>query len=315
MISDNLKSPTSGLQKSVIGYGGSSTVLLCIEEGKQFALKLFSRDDFCVDSFINEIEILFKLNHPCILHIFSCCFPSHANVAEIHMEYASNGSLGQVLKRAKTLDIPQFWNPTGISIIVCGIVLGLRFVHSRGFIHRDLKPSNILINDKGWALISDFGIARLESSPKTATGDAGTIQYAAPEMFEEGDQTTKIDVFAFGLVLYEILLGRPVFSLSQTPYEIMRHIIGGEMPAIPDRVLPVIKQVIEGCWSLNPNQRPSVDDILHAFRSVNYEIVPGADRDEVSSYVRGVRDWEEMYRVKLPNLRLKFSNPDSHDEF
>jgi serine/threonine protein kinase len=197
--------------------------------------------------------------------------------------------------------IPQFWNATGISIIICGIILGLRFVHSRGFIHRDLKPSNILINGQGWSLIGDFGTARHESSGFTATQDAGTIYYAAPEMFEEVDQTTKVDVFSFGLVLYEILVGRPVFSLSQTPFEILRQITRGEMPDIPDRVLPGIKTLIQRCWKLDPTQRPSFHDILHDVQSLNYEIISGSDANEIIAYVRGVRDWEEMNRVKVSN--------------
>jgi hypothetical protein len=108
-------------------------------------------------------------------------------------------------------------------------------------------------------------------------------------------------VFSFGLVFYEILVGQPVFSLSQGPFEILRQIKGGQMPDIPTRVLPGIKSLIEWYWSLNPTQRPSFNAILHEIQSLNFEIIPGSDANEVIAYIRGVRDWEEMNRAKLSN--------------
>jgi serine/threonine protein kinase len=304
----------SSVQKFLVGYGGSSAVYWCHEKGRKIAIKEFLPVFFDQLKFVRETETLFKLNHPCVVKIISYSLPTTTMAGEIHMEYAPNGSLAHVFKRKRTAGMPTFWNATGISVIVCGILLGLRFVHECGFIHRDLKPSNILITDEGKPLIADFGAARYESSDSTSTQDAGTIHYAAPEMFKEVDHTTKVDVFSFGLILYEILLGHPVFTIDQTAFEIMGKITQGTMPDIPEQVLPAIKAIILRCWSLDPTQRPSINDILENLRSLRYEIVSGANGEEVAAYVDVVRAWEERNKVMRSNLDFKLSTPGSRNE-
>jgi serine/threonine protein kinase len=84
-------------------------------------------------------------------------------------------------------------------------------MHSHRFIHQDLKPSNILLNADGQTLIADFGTSRCKANDHTPTHDTGTPHYAAPELFEDDARTKKVDVFSFGLICYEILVGRAVF--------------------------------------------------------------------------------------------------------
>jgi serine/threonine protein kinase len=169
----------------------------------------------------------------------------------------------------------------------------MRFVHAKGFIHRDLKPSNILINSLGHALIGDFGTSRLEVDDATLTTEAGTVRYAAPEMFREGEYTNKADVFSFGLVLYEILVGSAVFPSSEYSLPVMKRILAGEMPEIPAKCGQFMQNLISRCWSLNPGDRPSFDQILEEFQRSNFAIVPGADPDELKSYAWGIIAWED----------------------
>jgi serine/threonine protein kinase len=83
--------------------------------------------------------------------------------AEIHKEFAARGSLKGVLEKANSRQRPEFWNPTGISILICSLVLGLRYIHSRRIVHQDLKPSNILVIDQ-WSMTGDmFGSVILVS--------------------------------------------------------------------------------------------------------------------------------------------------------
>jgi hypothetical protein len=218
---------------TVLGHGASSTVVLVKDPNgtRPFAIKHF-RANVLQSEFINEFEILVKLNHPCILKIYGFVLPSNAWQAELHMEWASNGSLTRVMKLARGPQCPLFWNPTGIAIIIWGIVLGMRFMHSRGFIHQDLKPSNILLNDKWRVLLADFGSSRNKSTDVTPTV-AGTVQYAAPEMFEEdATLTRKVDVYSFGLILYELLVGCPVFADDEPPFAIIRQKRTGYTPPI-----------------------------------------------------------------------------------
>jgi serine/threonine protein kinase len=105
--------------------------------------------------------------------------------------------------------------------MIVGIILGMRYLHSQSIIHRDLKPENILLDRLSRIRIGDFGLAREDSYFFSKPG-AGTPLYMAPEIILLGQPpTTKVDVFAFGLILYEILVGRAVFPKSLPPAEII----------------------------------------------------------------------------------------------
>jgi serine/threonine protein kinase len=173
----------------------------------------------------------------------------------------------------------------------------MRFVHSSGFIHRDLKPSNILLNGRGEALVADFGSARPEQYEATWSHEAGTVHYAAPEQYqEEIECTSKVDVFSFGLILYEILVGSPVFPSSMQPFPVMRKLLEGKMPPIPDKCGTVIQNLISRCWSLDPAKRPSFGEIFNAFQSHHFDIFPGADPQPIRTFVSGVLAWEARSR-------------------
>jgi serine/threonine protein kinase len=294
MVSSYLTKPRTSITRVLIGSGGYSTVHL--ETNPETAQKIAVKQIFSIGYdetlFMRELETLIKLNHPCVVRIFGFNLPPLTEFAEIQMEYAQNGSLDSVLKRVRSRSIPRFWDPTGIGIIICGIVLGMRFVHSQGFIHRDLKPLNILINENGEALIADFGTSRSESDDATLTGATGTVHYAAPEMYKDGGITNKVDVFSFGLILYEILVGRAVFRSSKPPLRVMKRVLSGEMPAIPESVGKVMQSLIARCWSLKAEDRPSFDDILNEFLKQRFAVFPGASSEKVFEYARSVHDWE-----------------------
>jgi serine/threonine protein kinase len=209
--------------------------------------------------------------------------------AEIHTELAENGSLEDLLTRsASTL------NPTRVGIIICDIVLGMKYVHSRHIIHRDLKPSNILLNGTWRALIGDFGSSRFELDRATLTTESGTVRYAAPGQFEESACcTTKVDVFSFGLILYELLLNRPVFPVSIHPFSVIRAHRDGSRPSIPSSISTFMQELIRRYWSVNPDSRPSFQEILNGFRSIDFDICPNADRAVIRCAVDAVKTWEE----------------------
>jgi serine/threonine protein kinase len=128
----------------------------------------------------------------------------------IRLRFTWNGTLKDILDRPHLR--PRDWNQTRIGIIICDIVMGMRYVHSRGLIHRDLKPANVLLNGHWRGLISDFGVSRLKWAEGPPTQNPGTVWYAAPELLmEDCPQATKTYLFSFGLVLYDILTWFPVF--------------------------------------------------------------------------------------------------------
>jgi serine/threonine protein kinase len=173
-------------------------------------------------------------------------------------------------------------------------------MHSRGFIHQDLKPSNILLDCHGRTLIADFGTSQCQAIDYTPTRDTGTPHYAAPELFEEVILTEKVDIFSFGLILYEILVGSAVFPKDLKPLEIIRQHRTGARPIIPDIVDAVMKTLIGRSWSADRSQRPSFNEVLNCIESNAFRIVPEADAKTVRQYVRGVRDWEQMHDLKNP---------------
>jgi serine/threonine protein kinase len=234
-------------------------------------IKTISQEIFDQHQFCREIEALVHLNHPCILRILGWSPPTHSHSAEIHTEYAENKSLDRVLNQGRCGATPSFWTATGKMSIVCGVIIGMRYVHRQGYIHRDLKPSNILINGRGEAMISDFGTSRLECDDNTLTPDSGTVHYAAPEQFYADARCTRsVDVFSFGSILYEIVSGSPVFARSEPPHPIMRKLFAGDMPRLSNRHENWIQMLISRCWSKDPESRPSFDDIRAEFHSRHF---------------------------------------------
>jgi serine/threonine protein kinase len=173
----------------------------------------------------------------------------------------------------------------------------MRFVHFRQIIHRDLKASNIFIRRDGRAVIGDFGSSRFKSDDgtltMTETGPSSTVHYAAPELFkEDGELTTKVDVWGFGLLLYEIFGGSPVFPISFSPFDVIRHMRRQYRPIIPVECGEYMGGLIERCWSDDPSSRPSFEAILGEFRDCEFDILPNVDCEDLRCAVEGVLRWE-----------------------
>jgi serine/threonine protein kinase len=206
------------------------------------------------------------------------------------------------MERVRSKQIPKYWDPTGKAILIAGIALGMRFVHSKRIIHGDLKPSNILINSRGETLIGDFGASRIESNETTEIAEAATVHYAAPELFR-GDAmlTQKVDVFAFGLVLYEILKEHPAFDISAPVFTVMKRILKREMPPIPTIYGDLMRNLMAACWSYHPNNRPTFDMIIREFKAWNFRIIPGANPERVQEYIKSIEDWESVALRQCPS--------------
>jgi serine/threonine protein kinase len=150
-----------------------------------------------------------------------------------------------------------------------------------------------LISQNGRALIGDFGSSRFDSDYATSTGESGTVHYAAPELFDElADLTPKVDVWSFGLILYEMMSGQAVFPSSLPPFDVIRTIRRKERPSIPEECGDYMEGLIRRCWSDDPSSRPSFDEILQEFRDLRFAILPHADCRQLRDAVDGVLRWE-----------------------
>jgi serine/threonine protein kinase len=293
-LSDYLTPRVETYNSFLIGTGGFSSVTLTRDPKTQKTIAVKHIRAYVPDDlFIREVESLVQLRHPCVVPIVGWSPAQDSTDAQIHMDFAENRSLCDVLQKVNSGAIPHLWDPTRIGIIICGIVLGMRFIHSRGIIHRDLKPSNILLNIRWHPWIADFGASCPASGDWTPTGETGTLHYAAPEMFQEvAECTPKCDVFSFGLVLYEILTKMPVFPRSETPFEVIRRLRARDFPEIPPTCGRLMKALISQCWQTNPEDRPSFEQIFAWFQQHDFAVVPGANCAAISDFCRQVLAWE-----------------------
>ena len=263
-------------------------------DGKLIVGKFLESDNSGMSQKIFEREIsnLIALDHPCIVslsgYVLPCSLTKHRFV--VFTEYVSGGSLSDAISLSCSSDSLSHWfDSTTRASIVVGIVHAMKYIHSRGIIHRDLKPSNVLLDEQHRPLICDFGSSRVLASDMTLTQSPQlTMYYAAPEFGDEDtDYDSKVDVYSFGMMLYEVVTGRLALRhLNQ--YQVMPFIVRGKRPDIPDKVLPFTRSLITRCWSGDPSQRPSFSDIYSELVTQNFRIFEDVDSRVVASYVQSL---------------------------
>jgi len=127
-------------------------------------------------------------------------------------EYLAGGSLGKFLHHQQPDILPQKL----VLKLALDIARGMQYLHSQGILHRDLKSENLLLGEDMCVKVADFGISCLESQCGSAKGFTGTYRWMAPEMIKEKHHTKKVDVYSFGIVLWELLTGKTPFD-NMTP--------------------------------------------------------------------------------------------------
>nr|XP_043635582.1 spindle assembly checkpoint kinase-like [Erigeron canadensis] len=200
--------------ENIIGKGGNSQVYRgCLPDGRELAVKILKTSKDVLQEFLLEIEIITALHHENIISLFGFCFED--NKLLLVYDLLSRGSLEDNL-HGNNRDTILGWNERyKVSV---GVAEALVYLHSKcekPVIHRDVKSSNILLSDDFEPQLSDFGLAKWAAPSGlqiTCTDIAGTFGYLAPEYFMHGKVTEKIDVYAFGVVLLELLTGRKPIS-------------------------------------------------------------------------------------------------------
>jgi serine/threonine protein kinase len=182
----------------------------------------------------------------------------------------------------------------------------MRFVHSQGFIHGELTTVNILLDFDWNVRICDFGHSLSLDHPKrqgllhSNRGSFGTTimsHYAAPEVYN--DMTLQeSDVFSFGVILYELILGRLLFSNDVSPYQVMLAMVQGNWrPGIPETVIPVTAELIRDCLAVDYRVRPLFDDILERLKEIEFKLIDGVNSVKITEFVAVVEYWECMGSV------------------
>ncbi|KAG6504624.1 hypothetical protein ZIOFF_036958 [Zingiber officinale] len=196
----------------MIGKGGSSRVYKgCLSDGKELAVKILKSSADVMDEFVTEIEITTSLHHKNIVSLVGFCIEKE-NLILVY-DFLSRGSLEDNLHGESLIENALGW-PERYKVAV-GIAEALNYLHgvsnAQPVIHRDVKSSNILLSKDFEPKLADFGLAKwasLSASQLICSDVAGTFGYLAPEYFAYGKVNEKIDVYAFGVVLLELISGR-----------------------------------------------------------------------------------------------------------
>lgn len=250
-----------------IGRGGMATIYRAVDlrMGRTVAAKIlrevYSSDPKFVTRFQREARAASALQHPNIVQVFD--YGQSGESYYIVMEFVDGADLRRYLKKQGVLS-----NERAIEI-AHDVALGLGAAHKRGIVHRDVKPQNVMLNDNGLVKLTDFGIASMykdaEAERLTTTGmTLGTVQYYAPEQAQGEIVSPAADIYALGIVMYEMMTGRTPFD-GDTPVAVaMRHI--QDIPAPPSthnpRVSPGLERIILRCLEKDPRDRYRDGDAL-----------------------------------------------------
>jgi serine/threonine protein kinase len=281
----------------------SNLIVVTLADGRQIAVKYVRPQDAILSEFRGQVQMMANFNHPCIakMHGWSQRWTRHAflsteNVSLLVLELQfwtelACESLESLLERARGVKDHRFWEDTGQVVFLCGIVLGMRAMHARGFVHGDLRAKRILVNARGEALIS--GVRHAIDIHK----EVPTLvrpHSASPESCLDHIWTDKCDVFLFGSLLFHIFAGKPAFPKTLSLYAVIQMLRGGEMPEIP-KCGEFFENLIRRCWSFDPKLRPSFDEILNELVTLDFKVLPQVDPRWPREYVRAVQAWEAQY--------------------
>lgn len=251
-----------------IGSGGMSTVYKAsdADTSRLVAIKLMAsfltKEEKFLTRFEREVDLLTHFDHPNIVKVLD--FGEYQGSPYIVMPYMSMGTLQDRLRGAPM-------KATEVAKMMSEVSSALQYAHDQGIVHRDIKPSNILIDDKGNAMLSDFGFARWREASLSLTGSAlvGTPNYMSPEQCLGEEVTPLSDQYSLGVVLYRVATGQLPFD-GDTPLAIALKQINEALP--PPRSanpkLPIeIANVLEKVLQKNPKDRyRSVADFDAAFQ-------------------------------------------------
>jgi TPR repeat protein len=276
-----------------LGKGRCGVVTLeeKISTEELFAVKYYQPGlDFNRSLFRMEMDDLLALSHPCIARVVAWSLPGEKGErARVVGQYFKNGTLEHCLRATRAGETPKFWTHTNISKLIVGVILGLRYLHKHGISHRALKPSNIFIGDDDNVCLGDLVSARLEECGAFVSTGVQACQYTAPELFDNQMRPTpSADIFSFGLILYEILVGKGVFPRKLTVLHLARLHAAQHRAPIPKYIHPVIARMIEHCWSPNPKGRPSMERIYEVLVTNWFPFFRDVDVNAVEAYAADV---------------------------
>ncbi|GGZ54132.1 serine/threonine protein kinase [Streptomyces inusitatus] len=282
-----------------VAVGGMATVYRAVDTrlDRELALKVMhpalAADVSFVERFIREAKSVARLAHPNVVGVFDQ--GTDGPYVYLAMEYVAGCTLRDVLRERGAL------RPRAALDILEPVLAALGAAHRAGFVHRDVKPENVLIGDDGRVKVADFGLVRAVGSVTSTTGAVlGTVSYLAPEQIEEGGSGTRTDVYACGIVLYEMLTGVKPHS-GDTPARVLHRHLNEDVPA-PSAAVPglavALDELVASATARNPEIRPpdAVELLARAHRAraeltdEQLDLVPPRAREREAGRSAGPED-------------------------
>ncbi|MFC9477298.1 serine/threonine-protein kinase [Streptomyces griseus] len=247
---------TAGAEAAVAGQPGETVAIKVLKEE-------LANDADVVMRFLRERSVLLRLTHPNIVRTRDLVV--EGDLLALVMDLIDGPDLHRYLRENGPL------TPVAAALLTAQIADALAASHADGVVHRDLKPANVLLDERDGGMtpmLTDFGIARLADSPGlTRTHEfVGTPAYVAPESAEGRPQTSAVDIYGAGILLYELVTGRPPFAGGTALEVLHRHL--SEEPRRPSTVPAPLWTVIERCLSKDPERRPSAENLARGLRTV-----------------------------------------------
>jgi len=239
-----------------LGQGGMGEVYRAddLELGQAVALKFLperlTNDDVALDQLRGEVRLARSVAHANVCRVYD--IGQADGHFFISMEYVDGEDLADALRR---MGRPSREKALVLARQIC---MGLAAAHETGILHRDLKPANIMIDGRGRARITDFGLARLSSDDASVDQVVGTLNYMSPEQLSRGESTIQSDLYSLGLILHEMFTGEAVHRGKSVQEVLAAHeSSSGTRPSdiLPD-IDPVIDRVIGRCLERDAHDRP-----------------------------------------------------------
>ncbi|XP_047308597.1 serine/threonine-protein kinase STY13-like [Impatiens glandulifera] len=235
--------------------------------------------------FVREVNMMSKVKHENLVKFIGAC---NDPLMVIVTELLPGMSLRKYLSSLR---------PTKLDLHLAlsfslDIAKAMDCLHANGIIHRDLKPDNILLTaDKKSIKLADFGLAREESVTEMMTAETGTYRWMAPELYstvtlrqgEKKHYNNKVDVYSFGIVLWELLTNRMPFEGMSNLQAAYAAAFKQERPGIPDDIAPDLAFIIQSCWVEDPNMRPTFSQVIRMLNAFFFTLMPESSKSSTVS--------------------------------
>ncbi len=258
-----------------LGQGGMATVFKAYHAtlDRYVAIKAlhpaFSQDPNFLTRFQREAQVVARLEHPNIVPIYD--YAEHEGRPYLVMKFIEGETLKARLKRSP-IDIAE------IDLVVESVGAALSYAHEAGILHRDVKPSNVLIAKDGRIYLADFGLARMaEAGESTISSDMmlGTPQYISPEQAQgKRDLDAGTDIYSFGILIYELMVGKVPYS-ADTPYSIIHDHIFSPLPMPrsikPEISLPTERVILKALAKERSDRFKDISSLVGAWKKAHQE--------------------------------------------